>query len=189
MWGESVFVFHRQWFQLSVWHNATPGLRNYTKRKYIFMLPEIIQGYNIYIWNNKSSFFQYVILCSSVVVGYKCNIFYMKLIQYNGYLVSNVDIDGLVLSTRASVATVLSMNQCIFRSLWVNKIGQKALTKEFVSHLFLKYTCTFPFLAAIPSSTTRLYFHLITQNSLSMFCPNKRKFTVMEEKIRHLPIL
>ena len=41
-------------------------------------------------------FFQNVILFSNVV-HYKCNIFYMKLVQYNECLISIVDADGLVL--------------------------------------------------------------------------------------------
>ena len=41
-------------------------------------------------------FFQNVILFSNVV-HHKCNIFYMKLVQYNECLISIVDTDGLVL--------------------------------------------------------------------------------------------
>ena len=41
-------------------------------------------------------FFQNVILFSNLV-HHKCNIFYMKLVQYNECLISIVDADGLVL--------------------------------------------------------------------------------------------
>ena len=40
--------------------------------------------------------------------------------QYNEYLISTVDADGLWFSTRASVATVLSMHSYISSCLWVN---------------------------------------------------------------------
>ena len=45
-----------------------------------------------------------------------CNIFYIKLVQYNECLVSIVNTDG----TRASVATVLTMHPCISKCLRVN---------------------------------------------------------------------
>ena len=49
-----------------------------------------------------------------------CNIFYVKLVQCNGYLANTVNTDGLVFSTRASLATVLSMQWCVSSCLWVN---------------------------------------------------------------------
>ena len=43
----------------------------------------------------------------------------MKLVWYDEYLVNTVDTDGLVLSTRSSVAIVLSMYLCFFNCIWV----------------------------------------------------------------------
>ena len=50
----------------------------------------------------------------------------MKLVQNNEYLVSTVDNNG----TRASVVTVLSMQQCVSSCLWVNH-----LYAAFISYL------------------------------------------------------
>ena len=45
----------------------------------------------------------------------------MKLVQYNAYIVSTMDTDGLVLSTRASVATVVSMHPYVSSCEWVKQ--------------------------------------------------------------------
>ena len=49
-----------------------------------------------YPLNDWVIFFQNVILFPNVV-HHKCNIFYMKLVQYNECLINIVDADGLVL--------------------------------------------------------------------------------------------
>ena len=48
-------------------------------------------------------------------------IFLYKMVPCNGFLISTVGTDGLCFSTRTSVATVLSMHQCISGCLWVDK--------------------------------------------------------------------
>ena len=51
----------------------------------------------------------------------------MKLVQYNEYLISIVDTDGLMLSTRASVAKVVTTHPCITRCLGVKQDSQAVL--------------------------------------------------------------
>ena len=49
----------------------------------------------------------------------------MELVQYNECYFSSVDIDGLVFSTRTSVATVLNEHPCVSSCLWVNPLRHK----------------------------------------------------------------
>ena len=44
--------------------------------------------------------FQNVVSFSNVI-SYKCDIFFMNLVEYNAYLASTVDTDGLVLEHQA----------------------------------------------------------------------------------------
>ena len=70
---------------------------------HIRFLPTIKIQWKIFLILKRLGHLQKVILFSNVV-HHKCNIFYMKLVQYNECLISIVDTDG----TWASVAIVLT---------------------------------------------------------------------------------
>ena len=55
-------------------------------------------------------------------VYYKWNIFCLKPIQSNGYLVSTVKTDGLVLVTKSLLTTELSIHPWISSCLWVTPV-------------------------------------------------------------------
>ena len=67
----------------------------------------------------------------------------MKLVQYNKHSISTVDIDGLVLSTRVSVTTVLSMHWCISTCLWVNHFFKCCMPGQFYHSLQLGVLLSF----------------------------------------------